>query len=1463
MPRLKRVHFASIGHRDARLAPLTLELCDEQGDAMDSVVWLRNGGGKSSILNLLFSTLRPNLNEFLGKSVDGQSRQLSDYVGASDTAFVIAEWAFDPEQLGLGFEVPPSRIVGQVLEWQGRQRSVDSSRLQRRFFSFRTDAAVDWQALPVAGISDAPVGSLQAFVDWLEGVRRDGPAREVTIEERQAAWSRHLESLHLDPELFGYQLRMNRREGAADELFRFASSRAFIDFFLELTLDTSRANMVSATLTEFRTKLEKLPARKLEHAFAIEALTALHPLLLGNAKRAEARSAQDTVESRARSIAAGLVGRMEVIKAQRLALDEARDTQEERKQRLDNELSRVQRWLGGLERLAIQFDAEEAREAHRQAVEARDEAARRAALLDACAPFRRVRELENRVAQLKQQLATEQRAQAPVLEKLQRAGAALRSALDDAMRDAEAHATRFDARAQAAEAEADEAAELRERAATTIGVAAERIESLEREMRNRQQGRQVLLDDNLVDNNEPATEARERWRQLGARAGERGSDAESDRDAARADLDRTTAELAQVGEKRVACETQLGQAQQQLATVREERDQIETTTVLAELEELDRADVFAHGLSARARSRAAALERKRLQQAVEGAEDERAARSVQERGLLPGSVDAERVARELVEAGIAAHLSTEYIAENVRTDLAAKQRLLATDPARFSGVMVPAAAFDRAAAHLRASALVVRGPVTVSADAIDAPTDGAGEPGHARLVVQVGMEGAYDYTAATAEADRIEQRQRGRSGASARLAAEAQELHRSADTVDRFVGAWGNGQLEHLIERVGRLQAETERLCEQQRALNDASTALQQRISEATERATVAFGEQARAATCGERIDRFVERFEQHVEAWKLSLHEAREQRQTAERERELANRKRAGAQQVRDAERERLHEARRNAKAYAAERDAVAHADDAPADPPPLDEARRAYESRRIEYERVVGDSELRGVLRATRSELEHATGELSAKLSGGALNREEVERMESLAGPRLRELQQEAAHEALQRGVEVLRTDEVRSEAERKAEALPVRVRQSDDVPTGEPPLQTAAACRARAETLGLEGERLRDDASALERERAFTKESVAEANRAHEQVAASRKRLDDLEIRPGVACELPEALDELSAWVDDAVRDTHQARHATVAAQGAVVAAVERVRSVARDVRWAAHQSAWKQRLLDASEELAADAKRWHEGLSERAAVLEDEIANIERDRASVVNELLVVAEEGLALLERVTKSSRLPDSLGRWAGQPFLRIALDIPAADDERRSRLTPLVDELVESGNVPGGLALVQRAISRLHGARSMNVTILKPEAARRLDRIDVEAMANFSGGERLTAAVMLYCTLVRLRSFARGRRDRVPGNVLVLDNPIGTCSSVALIELQREVATAMGTQLVYTTGVDDLAALAQLPNVVRLRNVHRDVATGNLHVTVEGEQVDDQHVVQATRIARRAGLPATGEPAR
>lgn len=121
-----------------------------------------------------------------------------------------------------------------------------------------------------------------------------------------------------------------------------------------------------------------------------------------------------------------------------------------------------------------------------------------------------------------------------------------------------------------------------------------------------------------------------------------------------------------------------------------------------------------------------------------------------------------------------------------------------------------------------------------------------------------------------------------------------------------------------------------------------------------------------------------------------------------------------------------------------------------------------------------------------------------------------------------------------------------------------------------------------------------------------------------------------------------------------------------------------------------------------------------------------------------------------------------------------------------------------------------------------------------------------MDRLRAFSRGEQLTAAILLYCTLARLRAQERGKQ-RSPTSVLILDNPLGTCSKPEFVELQRHMARAHGVQLIYTTGIEDLEALARLPNILRLRNAHQDTR-GRMHVTTEANGAPSLRVAQIAR---------------
>jgi len=112
MPKLRRVRMVSIGHDSARFEDVVLDLTDHDGRPTNSILWLRNAGGKTSLLSLLFASIRPNKSEFLGKRADGRIRRIEDYVSPRDQSVVVCEWELDNDGPKLFDDDAPRYLSG-------------------------------------------------------------------------------------------------------------------------------------------------------------------------------------------------------------------------------------------------------------------------------------------------------------------------------------------------------------------------------------------------------------------------------------------------------------------------------------------------------------------------------------------------------------------------------------------------------------------------------------------------------------------------------------------------------------------------------------------------------------------------------------------------------------------------------------------------------------------------------------------------------------------------------------------------------------------------------------------------------------------------------------------------------------------------------------------------------------------------------------------------------------------------------------------------------------------------------------------------------------------------------------------------------------------------------------------------------------------------------------------------------
>jgi hypothetical protein len=271
MWQIRRIYLDAIGTPAGRFADVTLDLADGRGRPLDSILWLRNGGGKSTIMALLGALMRPGRNDFLSAAEHRHDagRHLEDYVLRSDTAHVVVEWG----------EADGRRLVtGAVYEWADRQQPVDPNaqwqRLNQRFYSFVPDGdRAEVNRLPFRN-----AGRPTAQDAFCTAVRALPPAADAVVARQQGEWTQTLTSRGIDPDLWRTILQMNESEGGIEHQFLFATPDDFVNYLLKLIVDPSIPNDVAKILAQVTAELATRPAVEADLRFCVEAMDRLTEL---------------------------------------------------------------------------------------------------------------------------------------------------------------------------------------------------------------------------------------------------------------------------------------------------------------------------------------------------------------------------------------------------------------------------------------------------------------------------------------------------------------------------------------------------------------------------------------------------------------------------------------------------------------------------------------------------------------------------------------------------------------------------------------------------------------------------------------------------------------------------------------------------------------------------------------------------------------------------------------------------------------------------------------------------------------------------------------------------------------------------------------------------------------------------------------------------------------------------------
>lgn len=1480
MYELNRVRLHNIGPTGARYDDVLLDLSDggppipantlipsagqlTRRPALATLLVLENGGGKSVFIRMLLSTVLPDR-----QSRKGREALRAYMVSTAAPSHVVLEW--------VNVRTGQTLLTGQVLS------PAPDGKADRLFYSLTPNSVTTLTTLPFAeGRRRLP---MNAFHDALRRLDAADKSLHVEVEKRQGEWENHLRRLGLEPDLFAVQQAMNVDEGDAAEAFKTTTGRQFVEWLLSKALDAENFTELGNAFGAYAKNIGRREQLLLDRDFSTATAAATQSLASRRAEQLAAASASQTATTTLVRLAAEVresVQRSEqVLSGYRDDLDTAKANAGQRQQ-IRDEADLVHKEL---RRRTLVLRCDQARA---EANEIGKQLARERAELVAWTLVPKV--LKADAAREKYQLASDlldAAEQAAGVARLRRdqTGAQFAGALQAAglrcarQADGLAGESAKD-KADAVEAERHAAQDERQAASNTARaeLLAEKVAAVDTRVDQAREHGILKQDETVAD-----ADAR-----LRHEAEDRTATAVREREAHQ-QLELQARGLDTAANQLIEPEVTARQAAELAARAAQDMDAVARAlaaeTLLRELAELhgdedipggDPAlwleanvpalrDLAAAGqASAQDRFDALTAATKADQRLIE-------ALTVEDDALMPPREAVEDMLGLLEGRGINAIAGWRALEQLVNPSRHAEA--IQAHPAVVDGIVVPDqdALEDAWAVLAEARPLPAAAVLVATAESLDIQLDR--EPTQLRSGFVVEPTPALHNPDAAADLrQQAQARVEGRSHALHELAERRTAAYQLGNRLDAWLQDHPAGHAERLRSAADTASATA---AEAKTALDSARDAHTQAVSILDQHAIVvadaaeAAADAARVAeSFGRLLADIAEADKNRVEIAALEA-KAEEHRAAAQEHRDKAERLRNQATEL-AVQTESL---RRDAASYADRLKKVVFGNQ----PLRTDTHDADLAALEISYQEAVDGFravEVGEDLRRRVDDAQKEASDLDAELLGEPIDI--VARAQALAASAEAGSSEvlEATKRRLGRAVETLDSEHGRlnerighlqaeTTSASRRNGLPWTSLDEDWTPStpaeGVMLTRRAAVALNDAETLltaasesQQAAERMLRNADAAAREMTVIHRSLTSATR-------------KLELPPGSA-PFAGTADEAQQAADTATEAyaaaSDQLREAAQAVDGAVI----EFREIANQNRFGKLTAPVYKQLTEIDKtSLIERADQWAVQLTGRVASLTTDLESSERHRKLLIDQLQHYAGEALALLEKAERLSRLPDSAGVWAGRKILRIGF-AKSEPQVLAVRIAETLDENARAQPKLPGLDLMLRCVGAAV-PRDFKVEILKPDSAGRTEYASISEMAKvFSGGQELTGAIMLYCTLAALRSSTRtGTRGSRLGGMLILDNPIGKASADYLLSLQMNMAAALGVQLIYTTGNMEDRVLATFPLCIRLRNA-ADQRTGirHLHVTdrVVGETAPDEDSV-TSRISAARLLVKPREPA-
>lgn len=1449
MFRLRRLYLDSVGVIDNRFSDLIVEMTDASGSPADSIVWLRNGAGKTTMLSLLLALIRPARRDFLAHKT--KNRSLEDLILSGDTAHVVAEWV-GPDQRLL--------LTGAVYEWTGRTRPQDYNdrggrdRLNKSWWCLTPEVDLDaatLDSLPFYTRSNGQIDR-ERFCSHIRSLAARGASAAV-VDTTIVEWHAALRERRFDPGLFEYFLLVNAAEGGIDGLFSdIDSAEKFVRYLLRFVGNHEQIEPVRDLLKETAAEIAKRPMYLAEKEFCEDAQGRL--LTLGNA-RAERDTAARTLadeQQRAgrhkRSLLAAAADAADLAAQATYGKAIIENALSEVRAEADMHRFRAQHYLVK----AAEFAVAAARTARQRAGEAADAATLTEKAWQA---VERHIDLTIRRADLAAKQATlrdSTQAAQPLQDRVEAARAELAGALSREIDLATIEISALDEQIDAQDA-------AFETAQSAVDTAARRRIELETEQTGIHDGianfdrrTRTLADRGVVGADERLAVAEQRLQAAITnteaeivRLDERRRNTEAQTDSLTAELER---HQEAVNEARLASD-RLAADLRRLDDRARQLTEHPRVRALMQAEDIDLGRECTDVINALEHAKAAAdREMSEHNQAI--AAGERALHSLKATGLLPPRLQVQRIVDELAAANISAAPGWSYLAQHI--DPTDHAQVIAELPAVVDGVIVYTDDLSGVAERIRQPVEDV--VVLASSTVFDAD-----RPSPQFIVGPAPAQ--HDPAAATFELDT-------RKHAQSDLATRRDATDTQRRTDDELLSATRTFQRDLPGDGLNGLRARTAsaaltltRAREQTAALKIRRQDLADALKAASADLHAARARLVRAESDLPQVTELRTAEEDVIAPSRRRLEAIPAELSTADQIHDRALAERNLARDNRNAIELQRGQIAGNQVRWRSELEALPH-------PRPTDltlsaartTAQHAQEQLRAQFP----EETLRFAVTAAEDEVTEAARRWNEYDADVRTRAEELAATTEANDPESRHAARQrtakaaaAANVALGTTEIALQTaeDEHRS-ARRNLENRRGRRDVDVDEPDDQAHAQRLAAAAADA-VARLEDQRRHREQEIAEHETVITTQTNR-SNMLTDQASLLSKvqtPIDDADltlpteddaVRRLIGAVLSDfesagsmhqdALDALDACADAITRWANDDKFVHLA-QDEHGNAIRRIREMLRD-------KASIRRVAENSETLIDDLRL-------RSLQISAQLKQVDETKANIASKITDLVLDALTVLRRASALSELPEGIGAWDRKHFLDVAPRGNPTREQVNLRVGDLVETMVNGRTIESDPAELLWRATHAAVPEGFKATVLKPSPEQATARVAVADMRKWSGGENLTASLVLFCVMARLRAERRTEdRTSSAGGVLPLDNPVGKANYLPFLELQRKVARANGVQLVYWTGIGDLGAVTAFPRIAAMHKRPSTTRAGRAYVTTD--QDTSRQVLDIASAVRR-----------